>query len=373
MENFSLTDIKKKNYSDVYHCIYHNSAISNQGIVTALSMSRPTVTQHINSLLEEGLIEDCGQLDSLIGRKAKGYQIIPDAQVAIGIEILTSGITIAALNLYGQIIDYKKVSLDFSSDENYVLKLSLEVERFIKNASFDDTQILGIGLGIQGLVSEDGTRILYGKILSCTGLTIDLFQKHLQYPCRFIHDAECSAMSELWEHPEIDDAIFFSLGYHLGGAMIVNGKIHSGRTGRSGTFEHMTLYPDGLPCYCGQKGCAESYCSVNAFLEGNETLEYFFEKKKNQDEDAVLRWKNFLHHLARAINNLHMTFDSQVILGGQLVSYVTEEDLSYLHQEISHITAFPEEEPFIFAGKSKKHVVAIGAALPYVKRFLSDI
>lgn len=373
MENFSLADIKKKNYADVYHCIYQNAAISNQQISNSLSMSRPTVTQHINTLLQEHLIEDCGQLDSQIGRKAKGYQIIPDARVAIGIEILASRVSIVGLNLYGQVLEYKRIPLAFSSDETYALKLSLEVEHFINDSSIDAKCILGIGLGIQGLVSEDGTQIRYGKILDCTGLTIELFQNHLKYPCCFIHDAECSAMSELWEHPETEDAVFFSLGYHLGGAMIVNGKIHSGRTGRSGTFEHMTLHPNGLPCYCGQKGCVDSYCSVNALLKDGETLDEFFEKKKKQDSKVLACWDTFLGHLALAINNLHMTFDCNVILGGQLAAYITEEDLAYLHQRIREITAFPEEDAFVFSGKSKKHVVPIGAALPYIKTFLEEI
>ena len=42
MEQFSLTDIKKKNLSDVYHYIYMNPSCSKQDIATALSVSLPT-------------------------------------------------------------------------------------------------------------------------------------------------------------------------------------------------------------------------------------------------------------------------------------------------------------------------------------------
>lgn len=62
MESFSLTDIKRKNLSDVYHYIFHNSGCSKQGIANALSMSLPTVTQHLTTLLDEGLIEKCRRL-----------------------------------------------------------------------------------------------------------------------------------------------------------------------------------------------------------------------------------------------------------------------------------------------------------------------
>ena len=50
MEQFSLTDIKKKNLSDVYQYIYMNPSCSKQEIATALSVSLPTVTQHLTTL-----------------------------------------------------------------------------------------------------------------------------------------------------------------------------------------------------------------------------------------------------------------------------------------------------------------------------------
>ena len=88
MEQFSLTDIKKKNLSDVYHYIYMNPSCSKQDIATALSVSLPTVSQHLTTLESEQLIEKCGRLSSSVGRRANAYQIISDAKIAIGLEIL---------------------------------------------------------------------------------------------------------------------------------------------------------------------------------------------------------------------------------------------------------------------------------------------
>ena len=52
MEQFSLTDIEK-NLSDVYHYIYMNPSCSKQDIATALSVSLPTVSQHLATLESE--------------------------------------------------------------------------------------------------------------------------------------------------------------------------------------------------------------------------------------------------------------------------------------------------------------------------------
>ena len=67
MEQFSLTDIKKKNLSDVYQYIYMNPSCSKQEIATALSVSLPTVTQHLTTLESQNLIEKCGRLSSSVG------------------------------------------------------------------------------------------------------------------------------------------------------------------------------------------------------------------------------------------------------------------------------------------------------------------
>lgn len=140
---------------------------------------------------------------------------------------------------------------------------------------------------MQGLVTENGREMLYGKILECTGLTVGPLEAHLPYPVRFVHDAECAAELELWRHPELTDAIYLSLGTHLGGAIISNSQIQRGRTGRTGTFEHMTLEEGGRQCYCGKRGCVECYCSVDALLHGEETLADFFTPLRAEVQSSV--------------------------------------------------------------------------------------
>ena len=89
------------------------------------------------------------------------------------------------------------------------------------------------------------------------------------------YDAECAAGLELWKHTELTDAVYLSLGEHLGGAIIADGKIQRGRTGRTGAFEHMTLEKGGRQCYCGKLGCVECYCSADALLHSGEALPDF--------------------------------------------------------------------------------------------------
>lgn len=373
MELFSLTDIKKKNLSDIYHYIYHNHGCSKQVIATALSMSLPTVTQHLTTLMNEGLIEKCGQLSSNVGRKAAAYCAVATAKISIGIEILSRKVYIVALNLYGKKEAKERFPLAFNPTPSYFEELKNIVTAFLQTHGYEEQQILGIGLGIQGLTSRDGKEMIYGRILDCTGLTIDLFSKYFSVPCKFIHDSECACNSELWENPEIKDAVYFSLGYHLGGAIIINGELQSGLTGKSGTFEHMTLIPNGKTCYCGRKGCAECYCSGYSLLDETMELEDFFEKKENGDASCQKKWTEYLKYLSMLINNLHMVVESTVILGGHVTPYFSDQDIDFIRDTVMKLSTFQDPTSYIVPGRCRSDAVSIGAALPYIKDFLNGI
>lgn len=373
MEKFSLTDIRRKNYADIYRLIYREKRISKQQIAGTLQMSLPTVTQHLTALTDDGLIEKKGQLASNIGRKAAAYQPRARACIAVGVEILSDQATAAAIDLYGTVIRKKTAPLVFSQQDGYFDALAALVEELLTECRVPAGQVLGVGFGMQGLVSEDGREMIYGKILDCTGLTIEPLEKRLAYPCRFVHDSECAAQVELWRDPELRHAVYLSLGRHLGGAVIWDGRLQSGRTGRTGTFEHMTLVEGGAQCYCGKHGCMECYCSADALLEKDETLEDFFSHLRQDSHAHSARWIEYLGWLALALNNIHMAIDSVIVLGGHIAPFLTEADLTMLFSLIQLRTAFPERESFLRLGVQEADVVAMGAALPYIRDFLNAI
>jgi len=373
VEKISMNDIRKKNYSDIYRLIYRERRISKSKIAAMLEMSPPTVTQHLTSLIEEGFIEKQGQMASGIGRKAVAYAPCATARIAIGVEVLAERVGVVALNLYGDIMAKKEIPLLFSQEDSYFAKLSQMVLDFLQSTQVPTRSVLGVGIGIQGLVSEDGQKILYGKILNCTGLTIDSLKETFPCPVRFIHDAECAAELELWHNPQLTDAIYLSLGAHLGGAIITQGQIQRGRTGRTGTIEHMTLIDGDRSCYCGKRGCMECYCSANALLKRGERLNDFFTLLRQGDEPNVIRWMEYLDYLAMALNNLHMVLDCTIVLGGHIAPYLNQKDLDILFSKIQSRTAFPDQDNFLLLGVPDNDAIASGAAIPFIRTFLASI
>jgi predicted NBD/HSP70 family sugar kinase len=297
MENsITFKDIKKGNYSSIYHLIYQNEKLSKQEIANQLHLSLPTVTQNLVRLEKEKLIEKSGQFESSVGRRATAYAICPKARISIGVEIQKKTVQILAIDLLGQAIQQERLTRDYANEDRYYKEVSQAVKSFITSLDVAQEQVLGIGFAVQGLTSNDGKKITYGKILISTGLDIQVFSKYLPYPCMFLHDAKCAATTELWVRNDIGDAVYLSIGPHLGGAIIINSQIYMGKEGHSGTVEHMTIDPDGPACYCGKKGCMETFSSVNALLDEDETLDFFFQKVRSKIPSYVKRWNSFLDH-----------------------------------------------------------------------------
>ena len=59
-EVITLTAIKNENRNNIYNAIRINQCISGPSLIYELKLSRPTVTQNLSELLEEGLIFDNG-------------------------------------------------------------------------------------------------------------------------------------------------------------------------------------------------------------------------------------------------------------------------------------------------------------------------
>lgn len=372
-KSITPNQIKQNNRSLIYHYIYKHKKVSQQDISYNLRLSRPTVTTNLNSLEKEGLIQKNGQIDTeFVGRKAAAYSINADYRISVGVEILKKEIKIIAINLYGEKLDRTIYEITYEYKEIYFKTVCNKILDFINSLHVSDEQILGIGLAMPGLVAPDKQTMMYGKILSCTGLSITEFTRYLTYPCSFIHDAYSAAVSEMWVSPGLTDAFYISLSKHLGAAIITNGEILTGKHGHSSTIEHIQIEPDGAPCYCGKHGCLETLCSLHVLLNENENIDDFFEKVRRGETSFTQRWHIFLTNLARSINMLHLVFDTDFILGGHLAQYLHKEDISFLYGQIREMTPFAEDQDFLLISKMPRHNITIGAALPYIQAFLEE-
>lgn len=377
MSEKGLTTIalKKINRSKIYQYIYRSKLTSKLQIVQDLQMGLSTVSQNLNLLENEGLIEKNGYFDSTGGRKANAIQIVSDFRISIGVGILKNMFHITAIDLYGNTVYTDTIPLTYSNTAAYYQQITDKVKDFIDKNQYPENKILGVSIATQGITSPDNSTVIYGNIMNNTGMRLKEFSRHLPYPCHLEHDSKSAAFLELWNHPELDSAVVLLLNRNLGGAIITNHQIHQGRSMHSGTIEHICVNPDGPLCYCGNRGCLETYCSANSLEQASGmTIKEFFPLLREKKSPQLIQiWEDYLKHLAFAMKNLNLVIDAPIIISGYLAPYFTEEDTDYLLEQINSMTPFELEEEQLLVGTHGQYTPAIGAALFYVKEFIQSV
>lgn len=377
MSEKGLTNIsvKKINRSKVYQYIYRKKITSKIQIVQDLQMGLSTVSQNLNLLEQDGLIEKNGYFESTGGRKANAIQIVSDFRISIGIGILKNMFHITAVDLYGNAFYTNTIPFPYSNTPDYYKQVADKIKEFIATNQYDEEKILGVSIATQGITSPDHSTVLYGNIMNNTGMILEDISRYLPYPCYLEHDSKSAAFLELWKHPELDSAVVFLLNRNLGGAIITNHQIHQGSSMHSGTIEHICINPDGPLCYCGNRGCLETYCSANALEQaaGMNIKDFFSLLREKKSPQLTQIWKDYLHHLAFAMKNLNLIIDAPIIISGYLAPYFLEDDIAYLTKHINVSSPFALNKEHIFVGTNGQYTPAIGAALFYVNQFIHAI
>lgn len=374
-KGLTTINLKKINKSKVYQYIYKKKATSKLQIVQELQMGLSTVSQNLNLLEEEGLIERNGYFDSTGGRKAHAIRIVPDYKISIGIGILKNLFHITAIDLYGNTLYADTTSLPYSNNSSYYKQVADKIKEFIAVNQYDEKKILGVSIATQGITSPDHTTVTYGAIMNNTNMKLEDFSSHLPYPCHLEHDSKSAANLELWNHQDLDSAVIFLLNRNMGGAVITNRVIHQGSSMHSGTIEHMCVNPDGPLCYCGNRGCLETYCSANSLehASGLSIKEFFPLLREKKSPQLTQIWEDYLNHLAFAMRNLNLVIDAPIIISGYLAPYFTEADIDYLQKRMNSSSPFALGKNHILVGVHGQYTPAIGAALFYVEQFIQSI
>jgi glucokinase len=125
----------------------------------------------------------------------------------------------------------------------------------------------GVGLAAAGFVDGAGERVMFAPHLPWRGEQVRArLMERWGTTVVLDNDANCAARAEVvfGAARGATDALVVTLGTGIGGAVVLNGRVHRGRNGMAGEFGHMQVVPDGLACECGGTGCWEQYCSGNA-------------------------------------------------------------------------------------------------------------
>jgi glucokinase len=187
-------------------------------------------------------------------------------KIAVGIDIGGTNMRGALVGENGDIMERRSVLSGAGKGIDYVMtNLAMLVVETISGKN-----IAGVGIGIPGIIdSARGIVTQAPNISNVDDYPIrDVLAEKLgsRIPVFIENDANCAAIGEWWlgAGKSVDSLVIITLGTGVGGGIILKGELWSGADGMAGEIGHITVFPDGAKCNCGNQGCLESYASASA-------------------------------------------------------------------------------------------------------------
>ncbi|MBL4615429.1 MAG: ROK family protein, partial [Magnetovibrio sp.] len=185
--------------------------------------------------------------------------------------------------------------------------------------------IPSVGIGIPGTISPVTGLVKNANSVCLIGQALDQdIAALIKRDVRLANDANCFAVSESHDGAAMGAPVVSGviLGTGVGGGISIGGHPHTGPNAIAGEWGHNPLpWPSdderpGLDCYCGQKGCIETFLSGPGLRTDHyaqtgdhmDTTEIVAQARRGDGpSEATLR--RYEHRLARALASVINVLD----------------------------------------------------------------
>ncbi len=259
---------KEHNRDLVLKTIFGAEAISRAEIARLTRLTRPTVSDVVNLLLGEGLVEEVGMGASIGGKSPILLSLVGDSRYMISLNLAHDQFSGGIVNLRGEIKEQVCLPIN-GRDGEQALGLVYEIlDRLIE---MKWTPMIGIGVGTPGLVNTREGIVVHAVNLDWQNLPLaQLLRDRYHLPVQILNDSQAAAIGEYvyaGGYSADENLIVINVGQGIGAGILINGRLFQGDGGGAGEIGHVVVEEDGLPCRCGKHGCLETIASARGVVE----------------------------------------------------------------------------------------------------------
>jgi predicted NBD/HSP70 family sugar kinase len=333
--------IRDINRQIVLNYVREREPISRATIARESALQRSTISEIVEVLTGEGLVEEIGEGESTGGRRPTLLRLRTVGAIAIGVNITPTCTTVASSDLAGVVVEQEAFPTD-PRLEGTLSRIIEIVRKFSAHSSIE-----GIGVSIPGLVTPATGNAIFVPYFKWRDLPIgDMISQATGLPVTIDNDANAVGLAELWfGRPEVRDArdfIFVLVADGVGTGIIFDGQVYRGMRGAAGEFGHMIVGSDApVPCSCGNDDCWEAFASERAAIARYNKL------------SGTIQAPNFASLIDRALD------------GEQNAKTALTETARYLGIGISNLVVGLSPEAVIVGG-------AITRAWPLIEKALTE-
>ncbi|MGI6640531.1 MAG: ROK family protein [Limnochordia bacterium] len=341
-------DNRDHNRAALLSLVRSHGPISRSELARRSGLSKPVVTEIVDSLINANLIYESYKAKSGVGRRPVMLEINQDSLHMLGIDLARTHVEFMVTDLTGNSLKTVRRPLNTESDEFSTLELTRLLAATTKKlmAEYD---IIGIGIAHPRPLSSR-KRIVVGSEGQPGWIALDVqaaLSQETNVPIFVGNDADVAGLYEKWfgAARDLHDFIYVMVGEGVGAGIFCAGALLLGSRGMAGEFGHIKIKSGERECLCGGRGCLETELALPVLLEkASEALGRPLESVEQLSaalEEGTGLVKEVFHGYARTmaihVGNLINIFDpAGVIMGGEIAhlgKYLEER----LHQELGEV------------------------------------
>jgi predicted NBD/HSP70 family sugar kinase len=374
----------------VLRALYDQSAVSRADVARLTGLTRTTVSDVVDGLLEAGLLEELGPGQSTGGKAPILLRVPDDARHLVGIEVGDSRLTGATVNLRGEIKRRIEVPREGRDGEIALAQLDALIGELLPST---DAPLLGIGIGTPGLIDTSTGTVRWAVNLDWRDLPLGArLSDRWNLPVHVANDSHAAALGEhtFGGHAPGESMVVVKVGRGIGAGIVIGGQLYAGEGSGAGEIGHSAIADNYRPCRCGSVGCLETLASTRAVVQraaelaphapesvlvrhGEEPIDLdelvrAFQAGDDLARDVVL---DGARHLGRTIGSLIGTLSiHRVVLTGEMTRF-GEPWLTVVRRE-AHRSALAilADETTVELGRLGDDLVVLGAAALLMTREL---
>ncbi len=337
--------IRKLNTAVILDVLRRLAPLSRAELAAHTGLNRSTVSIIVNSLIEEGFVQETDLQSSRVGRPGMLLVLNPRGGFAVGVEIGVNFISVVLTDFVAQVLWHQRLPSNPAESQITLLERAANLtQQALERGMALGLRPLGLGLGVPGLVDIHQSELIFAPNLQWRNVPLRaMWSQRFGLPVFVENDGNAAALGEYYFGAArgVEDFIYLSAGVGLGGGIVLGGKLFRGSTGYASEVGHMTVNPNGELCGCGKRGCWETLVSPVAVarfarrrLEAGEhsaireiahgnlgAINFDIILQAAQDGDSLAL--DALHetacYMGTGIANLINVFNPQlVVIGGEL-------------------------------------------------------
>jgi len=249
----------------------------------------------------------------------------------IGIDLGGTKIEGAVLDTVNRVVFRHRIATESESGYAHIVE---RVAQVVEACRREAPECHAVGVGTPGAVSTRTGMMKTSNTTCLNGrpLPVDLAAR-LGLPVCMENDANCFALAEAIAGAGRDAPLVFGviMGTGVGGGIVHRGELLRGPQHLAGEWGHHCIDSAGPACYCGQRGCVESFISgpavqaqYHALTGAAVDMPRIVAGYRTREPAATEILGRFLDRFGRAVANLIDILDPDVIVLGGGLSNIDE-------------------------------------------------